>query len=93
MTILRVLNLVAWAALAAYMIPGAWSALFGRAQRRGDAMRLGVLATSMLIFGFNTRSLMAPDNDGLLQVLLVMSLGTAGGIFWLAWSYGRGPRV
>lgn len=93
MTALRIASIIAWGALAFYMVPGAWSALFGRVQRRGDAMRLGVLATCVLNVSFSMRWLLAPTSVALWQSLYVLSIGTALGIFWLAYSYGRGPRV
>lgn len=93
MIALRILNLIVWGVMAAYMLPGAWSALFGRDQRRGDAMRLACLATALLIIGFNGRALFFPDNIILWQILLVGSIGDGCYIIWLAWAYGRGPRV
>ena len=93
MVVLRIINLIVWAAMSAYMARGAWSALVGSDARRGDAMRSACFLTGLLIIGFNVLSLVAAENDVLRQVLLVGSIGIGAYILVLGKAYGRGPRV
>lgn len=93
MTELRILNLIVWGALLIFMAHGSWSALFGKNQRRGDAMRLACFAMAAVQIGFNLRWLFWPEDVVLWQALYVLSAGAAVYIAWLAHTYGRGPRV
>lgn len=92
MIALRIINIVLWASMAAYMAPGAWSAAFGKA-RYGDPMRLACFATGVVFVGFNLRALLTPDNDLLWHALLTVSAALAIFIWKLGRTYGRGPRV
>lgn len=93
MTLLRILNVIVWGALALYMIPGAWAAAKGTATRYGDPMRLSVLATALVMIGFFLRWLLAPDSVLLWQFLHVLSIADAIYIAMLARAYGRGKHV
>lgn len=93
MTALRILNLIVWLGLLIYMLPGAYNAVFGKQLRRGDPMRLAVLATAFVIIGFNLRWLLAPDNFDLWRALYVLSAVLGVYIARLAYAYGRGPNV
>ena len=42
------------------MIPGAWSTAIGRATRRGDPMRLGIMMVAFVLVPFNLRFLLVP---------------------------------
>ena len=93
MTALRILNIVIWGAMAAYMMTGAWSAIRRTHVRRGDPMRLACLATALVMIGFNVRWLLIPENVLVWQGLYVLSAGVGCYIIALARAYGRGPRV
>ena len=93
MTALRILNIVVWGALFAYMLPGAWSAAYGGNVRRGDPMRLAVAATCLVMIGFSLRWLLAPESLLIWRTLYVLSAAVAAYIAVLARAYGRGPRV
>jgi hypothetical protein len=93
MTALRILNLIIWGGMMIYMAPGAWSAVSGKALRRGDPMRLACFATAFVIVGFNLRWLLLADNMMVWQALYVLSAGVGVYIVVLAHAYGRGPRV
>jgi hypothetical protein len=90
---LRILNVVVWGIMLVYMIPGAWSAAFGKDLRRGDPMRLACLSTAFVMVGFNLRWLLAPDSIVLWQALYGLSAASGVYIILLARAYGRGPRV
>lgn len=93
MTLLRILNVVVWGVMAAYMLPGAWSTVAGYAVRRGDPMRLACFATAIVMVGFSLRWLLAPDNILVWQALYGLSAAVGVYIMFLARAYGRGPRV
>jgi hypothetical protein len=93
MTALRILNVLAWGALALYMLPGAWSAAKGTMTRHGDPMRLSVLATALIMVGFTLRWLLAPGSDALWRMLYLLSIADAAYIAYLARAYGRGERA
>jgi hypothetical protein len=92
MTVLRILNLIVWGAMLAYMLPGAWSSTTSRA-RYGDPMRLACALTAIIMLGFNTRALLAPDDELLWKALLLLSAALACFITKLGMTYGRGPRL
>jgi hypothetical protein len=92
-TALRILNVIVWGGLIAFMLPGAWSAAFGKAVRRGDPMRLACLATGAVMVGFNLRWLLAPDSIILWQALYGLAAAVGVYIIMLARAYGRGPHV
>jgi hypothetical protein len=89
----RILNIVIWLSMMIYMAPGAWSAVTGKALRRGDPMRLACFATAFVIVGFNGRWLLAPDSEMIWQTLYALSAAVGVYIIRLAHAYGRGPRV
>ena len=93
MTALRVVNVLIWGALLIYMLPGAYSAAFGKAVRRGDPMRMGVAATCLVMIAANLRWLLAPDNVSLWAAVYVLSAAVAIYIAFLAKAYGRGGRL
>ncbi len=93
MTALRIINVVIWGALLLYLLPGAWSAVHGKAVRRGDPMRLGCVATAFVMLGFFLRWLLAPESDLLWQALHILSAADAVYIWFLARAYGRGEHV
>ena len=92
MTALRVLNLIAWGVMLAYMLPGAWSAAGGKA-RYGDPMRLACALTAVVFLGFNGYWLVNADSsprDPFMAALLVLSAALAVFILKLGRTYGRG---
>lgn len=94
MTLLRVLNIIAWASMLAYMLPGAWSAARGGVKvRRGDPMRLACAMTGIVMVGFNLRWLLAPDDQMIWKSLLVVNIALALYILALGRAYGRGPTL
>lgn len=93
MTYLRILNVIIWGCMAAYMFSGAWSAIVGSNVRRGDPMRLACFATALLMVGFNLRWLLVPDSIWTFQALYGLSAVLGAYIMVLAHAYGRGPRV
>ena len=92
-TFLRIVTIIAWGIVFFFMIPGAWSAFRGRAVRRGDPMRLGVLAVAFLFVSYGIRSLVAPDFEAGRVILNALSLATAVYVWRSAHAYGRGPRL
>jgi hypothetical protein len=86
---LRIINLIAWGLMLAYMLPGAWSATSGKA-RYGDPMRLACALTGIVMIGFNLRALLAPDDELTWKALLVLSAALAFFILQLGRTYGRG---
>jgi hypothetical protein len=92
MTVLRIINLVCWGAMLAYMLPGAWASL-GRRARYGDPMRLACALTGFVVIGFNLRWLIAPNDVVLWKGLLVLSSALAIFILHLGLTYGRGSLL
>lgn len=89
MTALRIINLLCWGTMLAYMLPGAWSAVTSRA-RYGDPMRLACALTAVIVIGFNLRWLLVPDDQLLWKALLTLSAVVALFILRLGVTYGRG---
>lgn len=92
MIALRILNLIAWGVMLAYMLPGAWSATGGRA-RYGDPMRLACALTAFVFIGFNSYWLANANSaprDPFMAALLVLSVALAVFILKLGRTYGRG---
>lgn len=97
MTALRVLNLVVWGSMLAYMLPGAWTATTGKA-RYGDPMRLACALTAVVFISFNLYWIFGPaanaaPADPLMNALLVLSAALALYILQLGRTYGRGARL
>lgn len=95
MTALRILNLIVWAMMLAYMLPGAVAASTRHA-RYGDPMRLACALTAVVFIGFNafwlaTEHSVAPSTT--LNLLLVLSAALALFILRLGLTYGRGGRL
>lgn len=86
---LRVINLIAWGIMLAYMLPGALSSTTGKA-RYGDPMRLACGLTAVVMIGFNLRALLLPDDELIWKGLLVLSAALALFILQLGRTYGRG---
>lgn len=93
MTLLRILNVVVWAAMLIYMLPGAWAAVRGVGVRRGDPMRLACALTAVVMLGHIVRWLVAPGDELTFKALYVLGAALAVYILALAHAYGRGPRV
>lgn len=94
-TALRILNLVVWGAMLAYMAPGAVAAVTRRA-RYGDPMRLACAATAFVFIGFNAYWLAARQAyrpDTTMNVLLLLSAALGAYILNLGRTYGRGARL
>ena len=93
MTALRILNVIAWGIVLLYMIPGAWSAGFGKDRRRGDPMRLAGAINAFLMAGFSLRWLFAPTDEMIWMALYFLCFINAIYIIVLARVYGRGSRI
>jgi hypothetical protein len=91
-TALRILNIITWGVMLVYMLPGGWSATTARA-RYGDPMRLACALTGFVMLGFNLRALLAPDDETLWKMLLVLSAVLALYILRLGRTYGRGSLL
>jgi hypothetical protein len=92
MTALRVINIIVWGVMLAYMLPGAWAAT-GRGARYGDPMRLACALTAILFIAFNGYWLVNAANaptDPFMTALLVLSAALAVFILKLGRTYGRG---
>ena len=97
MTALRILNLIVWGVMLAYMTPGAWCATTIRA-RYGDPMRLACALTAVLFIAFNLYWMFGPSShaapsDPLMNGLLVLSAALGAFILKLGSTYGRGARL
>lgn len=93
LTVLRVLNILIWGALFAFVVGGAWTAIRGKDVRRSDPWRLGVAAVSAFIILGNLRWILAPDSDALFRAIYMM--GAIVGLYkiYLVCTYGRGPKL
>lgn len=92
MTALRIINIIVWAVMLAYMLPGAWAST-GRGARYGDPMRLACALTAILFIAFNGYWLVNAANaptDTFMMALLVLSASLALFILKLGRTYGRG---
>ena len=97
MTELRILNLIVWGVMLAYMTPGAWCATSTRA-RYGDPMRLACALTAIVFIAFNLYWIFGPrahaaPTDPLMNALLLLSAALGGFILKLGTTYGRGQRL
>ena len=90
---LRILLIIAWSAVVAFMASGAWASVTRRAVRRGDPMRLACFVTALLFIGYSLRALIAPASDWAWQALHLLSAADAVFIVALGRAYGRGPHV
>lgn len=95
MTALRILNLIVWGVMLAYMLPGAWSSA-GKGARYGDPMRLACALTAIVFLGFNGYWLFGPNKvaeDPFMLALLVLSAALGLFILRLGHAYGRGSLL
>ena len=94
MTALRILNLIVWGFMLAYMGRGAFASIT-RSARYGDPMRLACALTAILFIAFNLYWLFGPSShaapsDTLMNGLLVLSAALGCFILKLGTTYGRG---
>lgn len=94
MIALRILNIVVWGVMLAYMAPGAIASVT-RAARYGDPMRLACSLTAIIFIGFNLYWLFGPSahtapSDSLMKALLLLSAALGAYILKLGLTYGRG---
>lgn len=92
MLILRLITIVVWLAVAAYMAPAVWSLVRGQS-RSGDPARLVCFAYAALAILGTLRFLIAPNHDDLFGAVYGLSISTALLTLATAKSYGRGPMV
>lgn len=92
MTALFIIAGLIWAVAFVYALPGALAA-FGKRPRIGDAMRVGVAATSLMVMFGAARYLFAPDSQSLIAALFVYVIGVGCFVLWLMRIYGRGRYV
>lgn len=59
MTLFRIVNIVLWGGVLAYMATGAWAVTTKRGVRWGDPMRLACFVTAALIIGYHLVGLAA----------------------------------
>ena len=90
---LRLVALIAWGAMFAFMAPGAFSVMRRTHMRRGDPMRLACATTAIVFMGYQLRFLILPDNESLRYLLHVASAANAVFVVRLGVAYGRGPIV
>lgn len=93
MTALRIANVLIWGLVLLYMIPGAWSAGFGKDHHRGDPMCLAGAINAFLWCGFSLRWFIVPDNEMIWMALYFLAFVNAIYIIVLARVYGRGARI
>ena len=91
-TELRILNLIVWGGMLAYMLPGAVAAIRGTA-RYGDPMRLACALTAIVFIGFQVHWLFVPGREATLNGLLILSAALAVYILTLGRTYGRGQLL
>lgn len=92
MTLLRILNILCWAAVLIYMTPGVFDILRGR-PRTGDPARLVCFTYAVVSIAFAVRWLVLPNDHEVWALLYGLSSAAALYTLYAARSYGRGPRV
>lgn len=90
LTALFLCALVVWSAVLFYAGKSFLAMLTGKPVHRGDPMRIGVFATSILFVAGSIRWLVAPTDMTSLATIFVLSVIDAIYIFHLMRSYGRG---
>lgn len=92
MITLRILNLIAWCGVLAYMMPAVASIMRGKTRMR-DPNHLIYAAFAVLVIGFNLRWLAVPDSDLMQAGLLCIGIAIAVMTILAARAYGRGDHV
>lgn len=93
LTGLFIAALVVWSAVLLYAGKSFWTMISNRPVHRGDPMRIGVFATSILFVAGSIRWLVAPDDMLSLSMIFTLSVIDALYILRLLRAYGRGGPV
>lgn len=86
---LRILSMIAWAGVAAFLAPSAWRALAGET-RAADHFRAALFFVALLMIGFAMRWYLAPADRTLWTILYLMNCVAAVHVWRVARAHSGG---